>query len=120
MDFGTGFEERRKYRPHRVSNQGERNNLWPGWKLIPNAQAPTQAVNPEARRQNVNKLNGAENFFRSLETLNQSKNSLHCMKPKGSFLCSKQPATCPHTKPHKLSSCLPILLFKVLCPPIYA
>jgi len=35
--------------PHQVSNQGEQKNLWPGWKLIPNAQAPTQAVNPEVR-----------------------------------------------------------------------
>ena len=110
MDFGTGFEECRQYCLHRVSNQGEQQNLWPCWELTTNAQAPTQAVNTEARRQNVNKLNGAENFFRSLETLSQSKNSLHCMKPKGSFSCSQQPATCPRPKPDKFSSCHPILL----------
>jgi hypothetical protein len=101
VDFGTGFDECIQYRHHRVSNQGEQQNLWPCWKLTHNAQALTQAVNPEARQENVNKLNGAENFFGSLETLSQSKNSLHCMKPKGSFACSQQPVACPHPQPDK-------------------
>jgi len=66
VDFGTGFEECRQYCLHQVSNQGEQQNLWPCWELTNNAQAPTQAVNTEARRQNVNKLNRAENFLGKL------------------------------------------------------
>jgi len=41
------------------------------------------------------------------------RSSLHCMKPKGSLLCSQAPTTRPYPEPDKFCPHLPIYLFKI-------